>query len=76
LPPHEKARVEQLLSETKQALNDDASIDRLRTLSSDLNQAACSFSACTKPDSQPSVSKPTPDSEDTDDVIDADFTEK
>jgi len=76
LPPHEKARVEQLLSEIKQALNDDASIDRLRTLSSDLNQAACAFGACTKPDSQPSVSKPAPDSDNTDDVIDADFTEK
>ena len=76
LPPHEKARVEQLLSETKQALTDDASIDRLRTLTSDLNQAACAFGACTKPDSQPSVSKPTPDSDNTDDVIDADFTEK
>lgn len=76
LPTHEKARVEQLLSETKQALHDDASIDRLRTLSSDLNQAACAFGACTKPDSQPSVSKPSPDSDNTDDVIDADFTEK
>jgi len=76
LPPHEKARVEQLLSETKQALHDDASIDRLRTLSSDLNQAACAFGTCTKPDSQPSASKPSPDSDNTDDVIDADFTEK
>jgi len=76
LPPHEKARVEQLLSETKQALNDDASIDRLRTLASDLKQAACAFGTCTKPDSPPSVSKPTPDSDNSDDVIDADFTEK
>ena len=76
LPPHEKSRVEQLLSETKQALKDDAPIDRLRTLASDLNQAACAFGTCTKPDSQPSVSKSDSDSDNTDDVIDADFTEK
>lgn len=76
LPPHEKARIEQLLSETKQALNDDVSVDRLRSLTSDLNQAACAFGACTKPDSQPRVSNPTPESDNTDDVIDADFTEK
>jgi len=76
LPPHEKARVEQLLSETKQALHDDASIDSLRTLTSDLNQAACAFGTCTKPDSQPGVSKTASESDNTDDVIDAEFTEK
>ena len=76
LPPHEKARIEELLSETKQALNDNASVDRLRSLTSDLNQAACAFGSCTKPDSQPSVSKPSSGSDNTDDVIDADFTEK
>lgn len=76
LPPHEKARTEELLSETKQALNDNASVDHLRSLTSDLNQAACAFGSCTKPDSQPSVSKPSSGSDNTDDVIDADFTEK
>jgi len=76
LPPHEKARIDQLLSETKQALNDNASVDHLRTLTSDLNQAACAFGSCTTPDSQPSVSKPATDSDNADDVIDADFTEK
>ena len=76
LPPHEKARIEELLSETKQALNDNASVDRLRSLTSDLNQAACAFGSCTKPDSQPSVSKHSSGSDNTDDVIDADFTEK
>lgn len=76
LPAHEKSRVEQLLSETKQAMKDDAPIDRLRSLTSDLNQAACAFGSCTKPDSQPRVSNPTPESDNTDDVIDAEFTEK
>jgi len=76
LPAHEKARIEQLLSETKQALIDNASVDRLRSLTSDLSQAACAFGSCTKEDSQPSASKSAPDSDNTDDVIDADFTEK
>jgi len=77
LPPHEKTRIEQLLSKTKQLASDDnASIESLRTLTSDLNQAACAFGTCSNKDSQPDVSKTAPGADSTDDVIDAEFTEK
>ena len=40
LPVHEKARLEQLLADIKKALADNAPMDRLRSLTSDLTQAA------------------------------------
>ncbi|MHB8916723.1 MAG: molecular chaperone DnaK [Desulfocucumaceae bacterium] len=44
VPVHEKARMEQLLGELKSALKENASIDRIRSLRSDLQQAAHSLS--------------------------------
>ncbi|MBW6463860.1 MAG: molecular chaperone DnaK [Dethiobacteria bacterium] len=44
LPVHEKGRLEQTLTELKQALKDNAPIEKIRTLHSDLQQAAHSLS--------------------------------
>ncbi|MFX4261507.1 molecular chaperone DnaK [Pelotomaculum propionicicum] len=44
IPVHEKARAEQLLSDLRAALKENAPIDRVRTLQSDLQQAAYSLS--------------------------------
>lgn len=44
IPVHEKARAEQLLSDLRTALKENAPIDRIRTLQSDLQQAAYSLS--------------------------------
>ncbi|NLJ77678.1 MAG: molecular chaperone DnaK, partial [Peptococcaceae bacterium] len=44
IPVHEKARVEQLLEDLRKALKENASIERIRTLQSDLQQAAYSLS--------------------------------
>lgn len=44
IPVHEKARVEQLLEDLRKALKENAPIDRIRTLQSDLQQAAYSLS--------------------------------
>jgi molecular chaperone DnaK len=40
VPSHEKARVEQLISEIRQAIKEEAPIERLRQLTSDLQQVA------------------------------------
>jgi molecular chaperone DnaK len=76
LAAHEKARIEQLLTETKEALNQNASIDKIRSLSSDLNQAAGAFDTAHKEDSKPDSGKPASEPDNSDDVIDAEFTEK
>jgi len=44
LPVHEKARIEQLLIDLRAALKENAPIDRIRSLRSDLQQAAHSLS--------------------------------
>ena len=44
IPVHEKARVEQLLSDLKTALKENAPIEKIRTIQSDLQQAAYSIS--------------------------------
>ncbi|MEG6512647.1 molecular chaperone DnaK [Desulforamulus ruminis] len=45
LPVHEKARIEQLLTDLKTVLKDNADVDRIRSLSGDLQQAAASLTA-------------------------------
>ncbi len=74
---NDKSRLEQLVAETKKALEENAPIERLRELTSDLTQAANAFNASdeAKPqenDSQTSQNKTEPP----DDVIDTEFTEK
>lgn len=44
IPVHEKARAEQLLNDLRTALKENAPIDRIRTLQSDLQQVAYSLS--------------------------------
>jgi molecular chaperone DnaK len=45
VPAHEKARCEQLAAELRQALKDDAPIERIRQLKNDLQQASHNLSA-------------------------------
>lgn len=76
IPAHEKSRLEQLLAETIKALEDKASIDRLRTLTSDLNQAANVFTQSPEQNPQNSQGEPQAGKSETDDVVDAEYTEK
>ena len=76
LPAHEKSRLELLLAETEQALKDHAPIDRIRTLTSDLTQAANAFATGAGPGSPSSGGSSAPGADGSDDVIDAEFTEK
>jgi molecular chaperone DnaK len=45
VPAHEKARCEQLVGELRQAIKDEAPIERVRSLKSDLQQASYNLSA-------------------------------
>lgn len=80
LPVHEKIRLEQLLTDTRNALKENAPIDRIRTLTSDLTQAANAFNANpgsgSRTDPPPRDDAPPHHPDDPDDVIDAEFTEK
>lgn len=44
IPGHEKARIEQMISELRNALKESAPVERIRSLQSDLQQAAHSLS--------------------------------
>jgi molecular chaperone DnaK len=73
VPTHEKARAEQLITEARQAIKDNAPVDRLRSLSNDLQQVFHGLGAgsTTGPaGSDETAAAPAAD----DDVIDADFT--
>ncbi|MFA5384631.1 MAG: molecular chaperone DnaK [Eubacteriales bacterium] len=79
IPVHEKARIEQILSDLKTALKENAPGERVRSLHDDLQQAAYLLSEAAyrktreetaEPDSS-SPGKPKPD-----DVVDAEFEEK
>jgi molecular chaperone DnaK len=70
VPVHEKARADTLVADARQALVDNAPLDRLRDLSTELQQVYHSLGATTAaPQDQPSASRG-----DDDDVIDAEFT--
>src|ERR1700677_1567316 len=70
LPVHEKARADTLVADARQAVKDNAPLDRLRDLTTELQQVYHSLGATTSaPQDQPSA----PRGED-DDVIDAEFT--
>jgi molecular chaperone DnaK len=71
-PPHEKARAEMLVSDARQALKEEAPLDRIRSLTGDLQQVAHGMQArpsAPGPDRRQDQAPP-PDG----DVIDADFT--
>jgi molecular chaperone DnaK len=66
---HEKARLEQLVSDLRRALKEGADLARIRTLADDLRQAAAALDAAgRRPEG-----KQTPGGGD--DVVDADFRE-
>jgi len=71
VPAHLKARAEQLINDTKAAIEAETSTEKLRELISDLHQQAQSLaSAANEPGQQGGSSTPP-----NDDTIDADFTE-
>ncbi len=70
LPVHEKARGENVVAEARQALSDQAPLDRLRTLTAELQQVYQIITAGREPQAEPEV----PPRSDADDVIDAEFT--
>ena len=57
-------------------MEDNASIDRIRTLTSDLNQAANMLSSNPEPNPQKKGEEPSKDANASDDVVDAEYTEK
>ena len=69
LAVHEKARVDQLLSDLRRALKEGADIARIRTLADDLRQAAAAMDSA----GERRQGRPTQDGGD--DVVDADFRE-
>jgi molecular chaperone DnaK len=83
-PVHEKARAEMLISDARQAIKEEAPLDRIRTLTSDLQQIYQSLTAAqttAEPGTQPggpggpgTGPGGTPQTPTDDDVIDADFT--
>ncbi len=75
LPVHEKARIEQLVNDLKTALKEHAAIDRIRSLTGDLQQAAAAF-AYTGSNPQPGNYAGNTSTAGPDDVIDAEYREK
>jgi molecular chaperone DnaK len=72
VPMHEKARAEQLVSDAREAVEQQAPVDRLRSLSGELQQVFHSLGAV-RADAEPGRSADSGAQQD-DDVIDADFT--
>ena len=69
VPVHEKARADTLVADARQAVKDNAPLDRLRDLTTELQQVYHSLGATTSPpQDQPSAARG-----DDDDVIDAEF---
>jgi molecular chaperone DnaK len=75
LPVHEKARAEQVIADARQAISEEAGLDRVRPLSSDLQQLAQalpSAAAQAAPNGNGNGARPA-EVED-EDVVDAEFT--
>jgi molecular chaperone DnaK len=72
LPVHEKARAENLVADARQALKDESGLDRLRTLTAELQQVYQILSSGPQP--APGEQEVPPPRDDSDDVIDAEFT--
>src|SRR5215469_11977639 len=76
-PAHERARAEMLVSDAREAIKGDAPLDRLRTLTAELQQVYYGLSAAPSGDGGPTPGEPggAPDGgPGDDDVIDAEFT--
>lgn len=80
VPEHERARAELLISDARSALAEDADIDRLRALTGELHQMLQSLTtsarmgAAAEASAAPSESSRWDSGDDSDDVIDAEFT--
>ena len=78
VPVHEKARAEQLVADARQAVKEEAPIDTLRSLTTELQQIYHGLGAGRPAGGtdagEGTSSPPPPSSSDEDDVIDADFT--
>jgi molecular chaperone DnaK len=79
-PSHERARAEVLVGDARQAIKEEAPLERLRTLTAELHQVLQGLQATTGPQAGPQAGGPQPGGPsdqqpgDDDDVIDADFT--
>ncbi len=71
-PVHEKARAEMLMTDAQQALKEEAPLDRIRSLTSELQSAYQGLTAQAPPG--PGAGSDTPSGRGDDDVIDAEFT--
>ncbi|SHE82457.1 molecular chaperone DnaK [Desulforamulus putei] len=76
LPVHEKARLEQLTGDLKQALKENAGIDRIRSLFSDLQQAATALAGVVQQSTCASGGCGAKSGPANDDVVDAEYEEK
>jgi len=78
MPVHEKARIEQLVADLRQALKENADVERIRKLHSDLQQAAYSLSEAAYRKEQTAGTSETPPGGggEGEDVVDAEFEEK
>jgi molecular chaperone DnaK len=81
LPVHEKARAEQLVTDARQAVAEEAGLDRVRSLTSDLQQVANSLPASAAAASASGSggnggngSRAEAEAEDDEEVVDAEFT--
>jgi len=73
VPVHEKARADTLVADARQAVKDNAPLDRLRDLTTELQQVYHSLGAANPTTSAPQDQPGAPRGDD-DDVIDAEFT--
>jgi molecular chaperone DnaK len=76
-PAHERARAEMLVSDAREAIKGDAPLDRLRTLTAELQQVYYGLSAAPSGDGGPTPGEPggaPGGGPGGDDVIDAEFT--
>jgi molecular chaperone DnaK len=73
-PPHEKARAEALVGDARQAIKQEAPLERLRELTSELQQALQGLMVASGPQPGPGQGGPSQPGPGDDDVIDADFT--
>ncbi|WP_242900762.1 molecular chaperone DnaK [Actinomadura terrae] len=75
VPPHERARAESLIEDGRQAVKEEAPLERLRSLTADLQQVLHGLGTTSGPDAGggPQQGGPTTGGSD-DDVIDAEFT--
>jgi molecular chaperone DnaK len=74
VPMHEKARAEQLVADARQAVKEQAPIDRVRSLTAELQQVYHSLGSAPAPGPGGEAAPGEPAAGGDDDVIDADFT--